>query len=120
LRWRGNPNPRTIHTRNSLAQQLAIKSMGAPVGNQNAAKAKIVSDAIRKALAAEDWKRLRAGAEKVADSYANGEPWAVQFVADRMDGKAVQATEVSGPEGGPVQVSRIERLIVENAKASDT
>lgn len=79
--------------------------MGAPVGNQNAAKAKIVADAIRKALATEDWKRLRAGAEKVADAYADGEPWAVQFVADRMDGKPTQQTEISGPDGGPVETS---------------
>lgn len=79
--------------------------MGAPVGNNNAAKAKVVADAIRKALAAEDWRRLRAGAEKVADAYASGEPWAVQFVADRMDGKAVQQTEISGPEGGAIEQS---------------
>ena len=80
---------------------------GAPVGNQNAAKGKLVSDAIRKALAMEDWKRLRAGAEKGADAYANGEPWAVQFVADRMEGRAVQPTTLSGPEGEPVKVEGI-------------
>lgn len=78
--------------------------MGAPVGNQNAAKAKIVSDAIRKALASEDWKRLRLGSEKVAEAYAAGEPWAVQFVADRMDGKPAQAVTVAGDEdGSPVK-----------------
>lgn len=74
--------------------------MGAPVGNQNAAKAKIVSDAIRKALAADDWKRLREGAEKVADAYAKGEAWAVQFVADRMEGKPHQT--LSGPDDSPL------------------
>jgi hypothetical protein len=71
--------------------------MGAPVGNKNAAKAKVVSDAIRKALAAEDWKKLRDGSEKVADAFAAGEPWAVQFVADRMEGKAAQT--IQGPDG---------------------
>ena len=79
--------------------------MAAPLGNQNAAKAKIVADAIRKALAQEDWKRLRTGAEKVADAYANGEPWAVQFVADRMDGKPTQQTEISGLDGGAIETS---------------
>jgi hypothetical protein len=79
--------------------------MGAPVGNNNAAKAKVVADAIRKALAAEDWKRLRAGSEKVAEAYAAGEPWAVQFVADRMDGKPTQQTEISGPDGGAIESS---------------
>jgi hypothetical protein len=95
--------------------------MGAPVGNQNAAKAKIVADAIRKALANDDWKRLRAGAEKVADAYAVGEPWAVQFVADRMDGKPTQQTEISGPDGGAIEtVQKIVREVVESPKASDT
>lgn len=74
--------------------------MGAPVGNKNAAKAKVVSDAIRKALAAEDWKKLRDGSEKVADAFAAGEPWAVQFVADRMEGKAAQTLQ--GPDGEPL------------------
>lgn len=79
--------------------------MGAPVGNQNAVKAKIVADAIRKALAAEDWKKLRLGAEKVADAFEKGEPWAVQFVADRMDGKAHQSIEATGADGGPLVFS---------------
>jgi hypothetical protein len=74
--------------------------MGAPLGNKNAAKAKVVSDAIRKALAAEDWKKLRDGSEKVADAFAAGEPWAVQFVADRMEGKAAQT--IQGPDGEPL------------------
>lgn len=78
--------------------------MGAPVGNQNASKAKIVADAIRKALMAEDWKRLRAGAEKVADAYAAGEPWAVQFVADRMDGKAAQPLVGGGEDEPPISL----------------
>lgn len=94
--------------------------MGAPVGNQNAAKAKVVADGIRKALAAEDWKRLREGCEKVANAYAAGEPWAVQFVADRMDGRPTQQTEISGPEGGPVEtVSRIERVLIDGTAPRD-
>ena len=93
--------------------------MGAPVGNNNAAKAKVVADAIRKALAAEDWKRLRAGAEKVADAYAACEPWAVQFVADRLDGKAAQSVTVAGDEENPLQtVTKIVREIAD-PKASN-
>lgn len=73
---------------------------GAPLGNTNGAKGKVVTDAIRKALAADDWKRLRLGAEKVAEAYAAGEQWAVQFVADRMDGKPHQT--LSGPDDQPL------------------
>lgn len=73
---------------------------GAPLGNTNATKGKLVTDAIRKALAADDWRRLREGAEKVADAFAAGESWAVQFVADRQEGKPHQT--LSGPGDTPL------------------
>jgi hypothetical protein len=43
--------------------------------------------------------KLRQVTEKLVDAAIEGEPWAVKEVIDRMDGKAVQATEISGPDG---------------------
>jgi hypothetical protein len=77
--------------------------MGAPVGNQNAAKAKIVGDALRKLAVQEDQKRLRAGLEKVMDAFEAGEPWAAQFVRDTLDGKPAQAVIGGDPEDPPIQ-----------------
>jgi hypothetical protein len=74
--------------------------MGAPIGNQNAVRAKHVRDALLRAAASDDFRRLRAGCEKVMDLFAQGEPWAVQFVADRLDGRPPQM--IQGDSEAPV------------------
>lgn len=76
---------------------------GAPLGNQNAKKGKVVTDGIWRSLARDDFKRFNEGCEKVADAFAAGEQWAVNFVADRKDGKPVQALEHSGPDGEAIE-----------------
>jgi len=68
-------------------------------GNQNARKGKLFSDQLRKVLVQNDALKLRQVTEKLVDAAVEGEPWAVKEVIDRMDGKAVQATEISGPDG---------------------
>lgn len=77
---------------------------GAPQGNQNAKKAKEFEGALRRALAKDDWKRLNEGCEKASDAFANGEPWAIQFVADRLDGKVKQQIEATGVDDGPLLI----------------
>lgn len=62
---------------------------GAQPGNTNAAKGRILFDALRQAAAKGNWLRLRQGADKIMDAFAAGEPWAAQFVADRLDGKVM-------------------------------
>lgn len=69
--------------------------MGAPVGNKNNSKGKPITDALRRAIAQDDGKRIREGVEKVLDAFALGEPWALQFVSDRMDGKPHQTSDVT-------------------------
>lgn len=64
--------------------------MGAPIGNNNATKNKPFYAALDRAIAQDDGKRLRDCAEKLVDLAAAGEAWAVQMLADRLDGKAVQ------------------------------
>ena len=63
-------------------------------GNTNQSKTKPFWRAIDKALAQEDGKRLRAAAEKLLDLAASGEQWAVKELADRMDGRPNQTSEV--------------------------
>lgn len=66
---------------------------GAPVGNTNATKAKPWRDALDRALAQDDGKKLRAAAEKLLSCAADGEAWAIKEIADRLDGKSVQPIE---------------------------
>ena len=76
---------------------------GGQLGNRNAVKGKLITDALQVALnrEAEDadgkpTKRLALIAEKVAELAVKGVPWAVKEAWDRLEGKAPQAIEHSG------------------------
>jgi hypothetical protein len=77
---------------------------GAPVGNQNGKKGKLFYDALRIALVQEDKKKLRTITEKLVKSAENGEPWAIKEVMDRIDGKPVNTTELSGVDNTPLKM----------------
>ena len=72
---------------------------GAPEGNQNAKKGKLFYEQLRMVLIQNDKFKLRKIADKLVESAEKGEAWAIKEIMDRMDGKAVQATEISGPDG---------------------
>jgi hypothetical protein len=76
-----------------------INSVGAPKGNDNARKGRLFFDQLRKELVQEDAVKLRMIARKLVEAAQDGEPWAVKEIIDRVDGKAVQATEISGADG---------------------
>jgi len=80
-------------------------SRGAPEGNNNAGKGSQLSALLRAELNADDRKKMRAGVTKVADAFAEGERWAIEFVFDRFEGKAVAKTEISGADGSPLPLS---------------
>ena len=77
--------------------------MGAPLGNRNAVGQQDTErpfrDALRRAIAQDDGKRLRDTAEKLLTLASEGEPWAVKELVDRTDGKAVQGVDLSGSVG---------------------
>jgi len=63
---------------------------GAPVGNKNAQKGRIWNDQLRKAIAHDGGRRLRASIEQLLNLASNGEPWAIKELADRLDGRPTQ------------------------------
>lgn len=71
--------------------------MGAPLGNNNNKKNKSWSEAINRALLAEDGKKLRALAEKLIEKGMEGDVPALREIGDRMEGKPIQA--ITGPDG---------------------
>jgi len=89
--------------------------MAAPIGNRNAHKGKIFFDALRRAMASDDNLRLRKAAERLLDLAAEGEPWAIKELADRLDGRPAQETFFEGRANLPVltgiQVSFVEPKI---------
>lgn len=56
---------------------------------------------LNRAIAQDDGKRLRGAVEKLLDLADQGEQWAVQMLADRLDGRPAQAVAVTGADGGP-------------------
>jgi hypothetical protein len=89
--------------------------MAAPVGNQNAKKARLWADAIRRAVARRAGGDLSVGLDTLADkliaAVETGDLPALKEFGDRMDGKPAQAI-IGGDEDDPPIVHRIERVIV--------
>ena len=97
------PTPQGIGMEESKENKnLGFESNGSKGGqpnNQNAKKGKLFYGELQKALVQEDRLKLRLIADKLVEKAIEGESWAVKEIIDRVDGKAVQATEISGADG---------------------
>lgn len=85
--------------------------MGAPIGNKNGAKSRMFEQALHRCIAQDDGDRIRKAAETLLDKAAEGEIWAIQMLADRLDGKPSQQILGAGEEGEHI-FGMIERKIV--------
>jgi len=92
-------------TENNNVEVASTNKGGAPIGNQNGKKGKLFYDALRVALVQEDRKKLRKITEKLIEAAENGDAWAVKEIMDRMDGKPVNTTELSGVDGGILKMA---------------
>lgn len=83
--------------------------MGAPIGNQNAKKAKRWQKAIERALARAANSNVDAGLDKAADIFVQavyaGDQWAMKELGDRLDGKPAQV--IAGDPDNPLEVKGI-------------
>jgi hypothetical protein len=88
--------------------------MAAPLGNQNATKAKEFRQALKRALARKSGSTMSAALEEIATKLAEaayaGEQWAIREVADRLDGKPAQAI-IGGDEDDPA-VKTISEILI--------
>ncbi len=97
-----------------------MAEIGAQPDNQNAAKGLEWAQAIKRALARRGEGDYRRGLDLLADRLvktgAEGDETAalkaIESVGDRFDGRPTQITQLSGPDGGPVQVQAIEISLV--------
>lgn len=86
--------------------------MAAPIGNKNAAKSRLFEQALHRAIAQDSGERIRKTAEHLLNKAAEGEIWAVQMLADRLDGKPSQQI-IGGGENGEFELTRIIREVVD-------
>ena len=76
---------------------------GAPKGNQNAAKpGKLIADTLRR-VAVQNPEKIRKACEKLLDKMEEGDIVAFREFADRIDGKAVQSTEMTLTQGSSAE-----------------
>jgi hypothetical protein len=88
--------------------------MGAPLGNQNARKGKVWTQAIERALE----KRSAKGRMEALDDLAEqlllkaetGDMAALRELGDRLEGKPKEQVELSGPDGGPIEARSLPSL----------
>lgn len=90
-----------------------MSARGAPLGNQNAVKEnRRWMNALNRAIAQDDSRRLRDAAEMLLNKAAAGEPWAIRELGDRLDGKAAQQVVLQGDPDNPVRIEKIVREVV--------
>jgi hypothetical protein len=63
--------------------------------------------ALRRAIISDNGERLRRAAEALLDHAAAGEYWAINMLADRLDGKPTQQLQALDEEGRSVAVALI-------------
>lgn len=80
-------------------------------GNKAAAKGRTVEKLLERILLQEDNKRLRAGLELLMDKVAEGDQRALEFVTERLDGKARQAVDVGGQADNPLITELVVKVI---------
>lgn len=84
---------------------MADGKVGAPKGNTNSSKNnRLWADTIRRAVMQGDAARLRVIAEKLLEKAAEGDMAAIKELGDRLDGRAAQQVQLTGEDGGPIQV----------------
>jgi hypothetical protein len=93
--------------------------MGAPIGNQNGAKAKVWSAAIHRALErrtqsrTDGIKEIDALAEKLIDLVSTGDLPALKEFGDRMEGKPAQALIGGGEDDPPIRVAQVNLVAID-------
>jgi len=90
-----------------------MANVGAPKGNNNGGKGKVVRSVIAQRLA--ERAALTEMVDRLIDQAIEGDKAAIGMIFDRVDGKPAQSIEASGPDGGAIEISRIERVITDPA-----
>jgi hypothetical protein len=92
-----------IEERKKLA---AERSSEANKGNTHSSKNnRLWAETLRRAVIQSDAERLRMIAEALLDKAASGDVSAIKELGDRLDGKAVATTELTGLDGSDLPIS---------------
>jgi hypothetical protein len=94
------------------------RKVGGQPGNTNSSKNnRIWANTIRKLAIQEDYKRIHAIAEKLFEKAQEGDLGAMKEVGDRLDGKAIATTELTGLDGSDLPLSIGLRFVEPDTKS---
>jgi len=77
---------------------------GAPLGNNNATKNRPITDALRRALLAEDGKKMRELTDAIVDRAILQSDSAAREIFERIEGKVPQRVDHGNADGEPFAV----------------
>ena len=78
---------------------MAYGLPGPPLGNKNNHKGRMVEQALKRAVMADDGARLRRGVEAQLTKFSEGDQAAAVWVRDTLDGKPKQAIDLGNEDG---------------------
>ena len=81
------------------------------VGNQLAAKSKRMTAMLERIMMEDDGKKLYNGLTKLMDAFQDGEPWAIEQVFNRVQGKPAQSLQLDD-DGATIQFQAIRMIVV--------
>jgi len=81
------------------------KPSGGQIGNTNQQVRGAFAAMLRRKVT-QNPKKLEAIVDNLLTLAEAGESWAVRELSDRLDGKAIAAVEMSGPDGNPIEVEQ--------------
>lgn len=87
--------------------EKAVEAMAeANKGNKHSSKEnRVWGNIIRKLAVQEEHKKLHAIANKLYEMAAEGDMQAIKEIGDRLDGKSVATTELTGADGGAMVIN---------------
>jgi len=93
-------------TKEEQLEQARLNASEANKGNTNSSKNnRLLNQTLNRAIVQEDGKRARAIVEALLAKAEDGDMTAIKEIFDRIEGKAVAKTEISGADGSPLPLS---------------
>lgn len=92
---------------------MASNPVGFQPGNQLAAKSQRITRMLERIINEDDGAKLYRGLTRLMDSFEAGEPWAIEQVFNRVQGKPAQSVSLDA-DGSPVQFTSIQMLVVKH------
>ena len=81
-------------------------------GHQYGAKGQRLTRALERALAADNWRALHNGCDRIAAAFEAGEPWAIALCFDRLEGKAIARIESTSTDARGLDLQTVVQAVL--------